>query len=69
MDVELSGQGTASLKIYDMNGQLQKVNSSPYVTGINKFEVLVANLEPGAYIVQVSLSGSRRSYSGRFVKM
>ena len=69
MDIELSGQGTASLKIYDMKGQLQKVNSSSYVTGINKFEVLVANFESGAYIVQVSLSGSRRNYTGRFVKM
>ena len=69
MDVELSGQGTAHLKITDMKGQVHKINTSTYISGINKFELLVANLEPGIYVVSMTLSGSKKSYNGKFVKV
>ncbi len=69
MNVELSGQGIANLKVVDMKGQVHKVNTSSYNTGINKFELMVANLESGVYIVNLTLSGSKRSYSGKFVKV
>lgn len=68
-DFELSGKGAAAIVISDIKGQIHKRFTVPFNDGRNKFEMPVSNLEAGAYVVQISLSGNKRTYSGKFVKL
>jgi len=68
-DLELTGNGMAAVHISDMKGQLHKTINMPYVSGKNKIEMLITNMDPGVYVVQIILNNSKKTFSGKFVKM
>lgn len=64
-DLELTGQGKASIRLLDMKGNTMKRWTKDYAPGANRLTLGIANIETGSYIVQVSLSGSKRAYTGK----
>jgi len=66
-DLELSGQGKASIHILDMKGNTLKMWTKDYTPGANRVTLGIANIETGTYMVRVSLSGSKHIYTGKII--
>lgn len=66
-DLELSGQGKASIRLLDMKANTLKMWTKDYTPGANRVTLGIANIETGTYMVRVSPSGSKHIYTGKII--
>ncbi|HMZ25464.1 MAG TPA: T9SS type A sorting domain-containing protein, partial [Saprospiraceae bacterium] len=61
------GQGVAFITLTDTSGRTIKQWKMNYVNGENNLTFGITNVEAGIYMVQMTLSESRRRYTGKLV--
>jgi hypothetical protein len=66
-DLETTGSGTAFIKVTDMSGRVMKQWNKGYTIGKNNFTLGISNIDAGSYILDLTLSDSKRRYSGKLV--